>query len=117
MGGPPTPGIGFGAGIERLLLSMSDAERAPEALDVFFVVEGPANTDRAALLAAMAELRRRGVTCDTDYAGRSLKGQLTQAGRLGARTTVIVDGDGARVRSAGTEERVALDELVVRLAG
>jgi histidyl-tRNA synthetase len=54
----------------------------------------------------MAELRRRGRSCDTDYAGRSLKGQLTQAGRLGAATTVIVrDGD-ALLRRAGAEDEV-----------
>ena len=64
----------------------------------------------------MAELRRRGLSCDTDYARRSLKGQLTQAGRLRAKTTVIVDADGARVRSEGTEQRVALADLLANLA-
>jgi histidyl-tRNA synthetase len=48
--------------------------------------------DRAAVMAAMSELRRRGARVDMDYAGRSAKGQRTQAGRLGARHVVVVDG-------------------------
>jgi histidyl-tRNA synthetase len=115
IGGPPTPAIGFGAGVERLLLSVRDLDLPEAGVDVFFAFDG--DVPRAEALAVMAELRRRGVACDTDYAGRSLKGQLTQAGRLRARTTVVVDVEGARVRSEGTEERVALDGLLARLAG
>ena len=64
----------------------------------------------------VAELRRRGVAADTDYAGRSLKGQLTQAGRLGATTIVVVGPESAMLRAtAQSDERLALDELVERL--
>jgi histidyl-tRNA synthetase len=89
IGGPPTPGIGFGAGIERLLLSVGDLEVEPEGIDVFFVTEEGA--DRAAIAAALAELRRREISADMDYAGRSVKGQRTQAQRLGARHVVVVE--------------------------
>ena len=58
IGGPPTPGIGFGAGIERLLLSVGDAEPAPEQIEAFFILDEGA--DRAEVLATMAELRSRG---------------------------------------------------------
>ncbi|MEX2646874.1 MAG: histidine--tRNA ligase [Gaiellaceae bacterium] len=115
IGGPPTPAIGIGAGVERLLLSVGEGESPQPGVDVFFAFDG--DVARAPALAVMAELRRRGISTDTDYAGRSLKGQLTQAGRLNARTTVVVDVEGARVRHAGTEERVSLGELVARLAG
>jgi histidyl-tRNA synthetase len=60
----------------------------------------------------MAQLRARGLACDTDYAGRSKKGQLTQAGRLGARTVVVVDADGARIVRPGADEPTSLAELV-----
>jgi histidyl-tRNA synthetase len=90
LGGKPTPGIGFGAGIERLLLSLGESAADDPEIDVFFVLEDGA--DRAAALAAMMELRRAGLSCDADYAGRSRKGQLTQARRLGARDVVVVDG-------------------------
>jgi histidyl-tRNA synthetase len=102
IGGPPTPGIGFGAGIERLLLSLGDPEAPPAETDVFFAVEpGEPRTDALTL---MAELRRRGRSCDTDYAGRSLKGQLTQAGRLGARAVVVVGPDGMVARRRGEQD-------------
>jgi histidyl-tRNA synthetase len=88
IGGSPTPAIGFGAGIERLLLSLGDVEADADEIDVFFVADDGA--DRAAIAAALAELRRRGLRAEMDYAGRSLKGQWTQAGRLGARHVEVV---------------------------
>ncbi|HVM69866.1 MAG TPA: histidine--tRNA ligase [Gaiellaceae bacterium] len=116
IGGPATPAIGFGAGIERLLLALEDAEvtAAPPALDVFFALEDDA--PRGEVLRWLAELRARGVAADTDYAGRSLKGQLTQAGRSGAATTVIVRGEGATLRRQGADdEAVAHEDVVGRL--
>jgi histidyl-tRNA synthetase len=114
LGGPPTPGIGFGAGIERLLLSLAAREPEPEQIDAFFVEDGG---DRARLLALLAEARRSGLAVDTDYAGRSQKGQLTQASRLGARRVVFVGADGARVREQGREdEHVPLDDLLATLS-
>ena len=74
----------------------------------------PARTARRAstIVGLMAELRRNGRSVDIDYAGRSLKGQLTQAGRLGAATTVIVKDGEALLRRAGTEDEVVpLDAL------
>ncbi len=118
IGGPPTPGVGFGAGIERLLLAMEEesvGDVGPEAIDVFFALEPDA--PRAAVAGWLASLRAAGVSSDTDYAGRSLKGQLTQAGRLGAATTVVVAADGATIRRAGSaDEAVTHDELLDRLS-
>jgi histidyl-tRNA synthetase len=110
IGGPATPGIGFGAGIERLLLAIEREGKPvePRGLDVFFVVDGG---DRERVLTTMAELRRAGFAADADYAGRSVKGQMTQATRSGAKTIVRVTADGAFVR----DEPVALDELAARL--
>jgi histidyl-tRNA synthetase len=113
IGGPPTPGIGFGAGVERLLLSAGDVELPREQIDAFFVVDDDA--PRAEVLATMARLRARGLAVDTDYAGRSKKGQLTQAGRLGARTTVVVDADGVRIVRSGGDEPTTLGELEASL--
>jgi histidyl-tRNA synthetase len=114
IGGPPTPGIGFGAGVERLLLSAGDRELPEEAIDCFFIVDDGA--ERAQVLATIAELRARGIACDTDYAGRSKKGQLTQAGRLGARVTVIVDAEGMRIARPGGDEPTTREQLVATLA-
>jgi histidyl-tRNA synthetase len=116
IGGPATPAIGFGAGIERLLLAVEreGTQVEPRALDVFFALEPDA--PRGRILALMAELRRDGIACDTDYAGRSLKGQLTQAGRAGAAVTAIVRADEATVRRHGTTDAVvSLDALAATL--
>ncbi|HEX6702736.1 MAG TPA: histidine--tRNA ligase [Gaiellaceae bacterium] len=112
IGGPPTPGIGFGAGIERLILALEQegisADQPP--VDVFLVTDG----DRP--LELLAELRRRGLSADLDYAGRSTKGQLTQAQRLGARATVVLEGDRATIRRRGeSDTTVPVTELVDRL--
>jgi len=104
IGGPPTPAVGFGAGIERLLLALGDAEEpAAEAIDVFFAIEAPQR--REEVFRAIAELRAAGRAVDTDYAERSLKGQLTQAQRLGARTTVVVRADGFTIRRRGEQDQ------------
>ena len=102
IGGQPTPAIGFGAGIERLLLSLPDDEIEPEGIDVFFVADDGA--DRTPIAAALAELRRHDISADMDYAGRSVKGQWTQASRLGARRVeVVAPGEKPDVEALITE--------------
>jgi histidyl-tRNA synthetase len=118
IGGPPTPGIGFGAGVERLVIALEE-ERVEEppapAMDVFVAVEPGAPRDRVA--AWLAELRRGGVAAETDYAGRSLKGQLTQARRVGAAAIAVVGAEGATLRLPGRpDEPVGHDEIVSRLS-
>jgi len=118
IGGPPTPGVGFGAGVERLLLAVENEGIVFEqpGLDVFVVVAE--DGDRTRALQAIAELRRAGVAVDADYAGRSFKGQMTQAGRSGAHTVVVVRGDNAAIRREGHDEQVvALDNVVATLTG
>jgi histidyl-tRNA synthetase len=118
IGGPPTPGVGFGAGIERLLLALEDAGVTADepGVDVFFVLD--AGAPRLDVARWLSELRAQGVSADTDFAGRSLKGQLTQAGRSGARTTVVVGPDTAALRRADTaDETVQHAEIVGRLLG
>jgi histidyl-tRNA synthetase len=89
IGGPPTPGIGFGIGIERLLLAC-DAEGVfpvdPQLPDAF-VVDVTGGTVARDLC---AELRRAGLGAVRAYDGRSLKAQLKQADRSGARVALIV---------------------------
>jgi histidyl-tRNA synthetase len=115
IGGPSTPGVGFGAGLERLVLALEEAgiEAEPPRIDVFFLVEPGA--DRASALEQMMLLRAGGLACDTDYGGRSPKGQLTHAGRLGARTIVRVEQEGAVIREGGEEREVAIDSIAAAL--
>ena len=113
VGGPATPGIGFGAGIERLLLAIERETPEPESsrLDAFVVTD-----DRAALLPVLAELRRAGVAVDADYAGRSRNAQLKHAQRLDPRRIVVVEDATATIRERGKEDlRVPLAELPAAL--
>jgi histidyl-tRNA synthetase len=113
LGGPPTPGVGFGAGIERLLLAVEAAglDVASPTIDVFFAFAD--GVERQHWLRAMALLRDAGRSCDTDYARRSLKGQLTQAARLGAGIIVVATAaDEATIRAGGENDRtIARDEV------
>jgi len=109
LGGDPTPGVGFGAGVERLLSAVQTAQaiRPPQKLptepelDVFIACEDV--NVRRELLPILASLRERGVSADIDYAGRSLNKQMTYAVRQGARRVVVFHGSSvvANVREAG----------------
>ena len=118
IGGPPTPGIGFGAGVERLLIALEEEGVEPpteRGIDVFLALADGAPRQRVA--AWLAELRRAGVAAETDYAGRSLKGQLTQARRLRAARTVVVGPESATLRAPGRDdETLAHDDVVSRLS-
>ena len=90
LGGPDLAGIGFGSGVERILLAAASHE-AQRSLGVFFVTLTPAARLRAMKLAGA--LRSEGVACDLDYAGRSAKGQFRQADRSGAAYAAILGED------------------------
>jgi histidyl-tRNA synthetase len=117
IGGPETPAIGFGAGVERLVLALQEQGigAEPPALDLFFLIDPEA--DRAAALEQMAKLRAAGIACDTDYAGRSPKGQRTQLARSGARGFVHVRADGATVKREDVERDVPLAEVAATVLG
>ena len=106
IGGPATPGCGWAAGIERILLALDAPEPEPLA-DVF--VAAPSEQGARAF-ALVQELRGAGLRAELDLAGRSLKGQMKQADRLGARRAVILDDEGkAEVRDMTSGEQEELD--------
>ncbi len=96
LGGRPTPGVGWAAGVERILLSAGELPIAPDLCDLYVAVTGDSEAERAAASRAgfdMAnEARRAGLSAQLELAGRSLKGQLKQADRLHARYVAIVSG-------------------------
>jgi histidyl-tRNA synthetase len=115
LGGPPTPGMGWAAGIERILLALGEAAPAAER-DVFIAAVDADDRRRALTLAG--ELRHAGLSAEVDLGGRGLKGQLKHADRIGARRVLILEGDGAaqlRDMSSGGQRPIetgrALDEL------
>lgn len=105
-GGPPTPAVGFGCGIERLMLAAAAAgggDAEPARVDVYVCVD---DDSRAIESFELAErLRARGLVVERELAGRSLKGQLKQASRVHARVAAICESDGIRLHSMeGREE-------------
>jgi histidyl-tRNA synthetase len=123
LGGPPTPGVGFGAGIERLLLALKEQgteAASPEPLQVFIASLGETASNTAWELAQA--LRHSGLSCEIDTLGRSLKSQLRAADKLKARKAVILGDDElqrgmAAVRDLETHEQVEmpLENMVTRL--
>jgi histidyl-tRNA synthetase len=102
LGGQPTPGVGWAAGVERMLLASSEEAEAPST-DVFVAIDGGDPRDAFALV---RRLRSAGVSAELEQAGRSLKGQLRHAGRLGADAVAIVGPESIRIRAGGAEEEV-----------
>ncbi|MEA2419035.1 MAG: histidyl-tRNA synthetase [Thermoleophilaceae bacterium] len=102
LGGPPTPGVGWAAGVERLLLAAPDEEEEEPAARVFIAIATDPARDHALGLAQA--LREQGIRTEIEQAGRSMKGQLKQADRIGARATVIL-GDGIDVKDMDSGEQ------------
>ena len=107
LGGPATPAVGFAAGTERILLAL-DEEVPAAGRDAFIAVADQGQRRRAMALAF--ELRHAGVAVEVDLAGRSLKGQLKHADRIGAARVLILEADGsAQLREMKTGEQRAAD--------
>src|ERR687892_1200933 len=104
LGGPPTPANGWAAGIERILLAAdSPDEPAPR---IYLALAKPDAVREAFALAR--RLREEGIRVEMEQAGRSMKGQIKHADRIGARATVIV-GDAIEVKDMDSGEQNPAD--------
>ena len=124
LGGPDTPGMGFGMGIERMLMVQDlrgITPAAPDLYDVFVVTLG----DEARLegVKLVRELRDAGMKADLDHAARSMKAQFKYANKLGVKKVVVLAGDELtkgvvklRDMENSSEEEIARDEIVAKLA-
>ena len=111
LGGPPTPGCGFAAGVERMLMAAEERPQPQPGCDLFLAWEP---TERADAFALATEGRRAGLAAQLDLAGRSIKGQMKQADRAGARYVAILYPDGTVLRDmdSGQEEKVEREGVV-----
>lgn len=91
LGGPDRVGIGFAAGIERLVLALPGGTTGSRVPDAFVVAIGDEVRDAA--LVFVRDLRQAGLRVQIDYDGRTAKSQMKRADRLGARKVVIIGGD------------------------
>jgi histidyl-tRNA synthetase len=106
LGGPPTPACGWAAGIERMLLAAEPMEERVE-VDLFVAYAKPQYAREALRLATAA--RRDGLHAEVELAGRSLKGQLKQADRVGARYVALLGDEGAQLKDMQSGEQHAID--------
>jgi histidyl-tRNA synthetase len=117
LGGPPTPAVGWAAGIERILLALGEQEVAAER--PVFISGDAASGDAAQTLIALAgTLRKAGMVVEFDLAGRSVKGQFKHANRIGADLVVILEEDGTlqlRDMESGEQEPVESGGLVAEI--
>ncbi len=119
LGAKPTPAVGFGAGIERLLMVL-DAEGAqipsPEGVLCYLAGMDEKSREKAFLLAQ--ELRKEGISCETDLMERSVKAQFKYADKLGAAFVAVIgeselEEGAAEVKDmrSSSSERVKFDRL------
>ena len=120
LGGPATPGIGFGMGIERMIMVQDLRGIAPEApalYDAFVVTMG--DEARMEGVRLVSELRAAGLKADLDHAARSMKAQFKYANKVGASKVIVIAGDElekgvvkVRDMSNSSEAEVARSEAV-----
>lgn len=123
LGGPETPGIGFGCGVGRVLITLDHQKvelPLEQALDVYVVALGEAADRKAVSL--LQEMRAAGLSAEKDYLARGMKAQLKSADRLQAKQVVILGDDElaqgvANVKDMASGEQIAvpLPELTEKL--
>ena len=120
IGGNPTPAVGFATGLERVLLALEKQGLLPDTkkqADAFVVALGEAAQKPAFRL--LQQLRGAGLTALMDYAGRSMKAQMKQAGKAGARFALILGEDEIKENAVmlkdmekSQQQKVSLDEVI-----
>ena len=103
IGGPATAGMGWASGIERILLASTPQPAVAPPVDLFVAYAKPEHKLHAFRLAADA--RRAGHAARVELGGRSLKGQLKQADRAGARYVAILGDEGTALKDMETGEQ------------
>jgi histidyl-tRNA synthetase len=111
IGGPPTPGMGWAAGVDRMLLAAPVQPVAPPPLDLYVAYAEP--DLRAAAFRLATDVRRAGHAARLELAGRSLKGQLKQADRAGARYVAIVGEDGVTLKDMESGDQKTVEAATV----
>ena len=120
IGGPETPGVGFGLGKERLLLTMEACGAQipePAGADVFIAVMG--DEAKAAGLRLMREMRAEGIKVQMDVMGRNIKNQFKYANRINAAKTIVIGADEIERNSfaikdmeTGSQTEVPMEKII-----
>lgn len=114
IGGPSTPGVGYGMGKERLLLTMENCGveiPKPEGTDVFIAVMG--DDAKAAGLKLMHQLRQKGFVVQMDVMGRNIKNQFKYANRVHAKKTIVIGQDELEKNSVAIKDMASSEQVNV----
>jgi histidyl-tRNA synthetase len=121
LGGKQTPGVGFAAGIERLLIVLAklNTKRVDSHAPVLYFV-GLDETARIWSFLKTSELRRQGIRAEVDYLGRSVKSQMREANRQQALYVIVVGEQELKTKTAklknmrtGEETPVSLEKIEI----
>lgn len=119
LGGPDIPAIGFALGVERLMLVLNEFPKT-EKIKVFIAVSNEGIKDEAFRI--LQKLRDSDVSCDLDYSGRSLKGQLKYAQKKGVKFVVLIGDEELKEEAVilknmdeSIQEKVKIKELISKL--
>jgi histidyl-tRNA synthetase len=119
LGGQPTPGIGFAAGLERILLAGPGQPTAPNAVDLLVTVADRDSRDaHVAAFELAREARRAGLAAQLELTGRSLKSALKHADRIGSRYVAIVNDreqTGLKEMTTGEQQELATGAVIARI--
>jgi len=111
IGGPHTPGMGWAAGVERMLMASTQPTAVQLPIDLYVAYEAG---HKPAAFKLASDARRAGHSARLELAGRSLKGQLKQASRSGARYVAIFGDEGVQLRDRdGGEDKLVAPETVM----
>ncbi|HEY1456977.1 MAG TPA: histidine--tRNA ligase [Solirubrobacteraceae bacterium] len=115
LGGPATAGMGWAAGVERMLLAGEQGTSAAASVDLFIALAQPdSETVRRRAFGMLQAARSGGLDTQMELAGRTLKGQLKQADRLRARYVAVVESEETTLKDmqSGTQQALATDTVV-----
>ncbi len=120
IGGPSTPSVGFGMGIERLLLTLENNKiEIPfeDEIDIFIVSIGD-NAEKEAFK-ILCDLRKNGISADKDHVGRSFKAQFKYANKINANYTIVIGDDeiekgvvALKNMKTGEQNEIKLNDLI-----
>ena len=106
LGAAPTPGCGWAAGVERILLAAEERPEPEAITDLYVAVAGELTPElRLQAFALTAEARRASVPTQMELAGRSLKGQFKHAARLQARYVAVLGDEGIELKDMESGEQ------------
>jgi len=108
-GGPPTPGIGFAMGMERIIPLIKDSLSKSAGPDLFFCPLGAAAAEKAFLLTE--QLRTEGLWVEMNHESTSVRSQMRKANRIGARNVIVIGDEELKTKKIVVKNMISREEI------